>query len=166
MKYLKRFESGEWIPSDDDDTYLAKLRREQIEKTKGLPGPVSNKEFDETYKIVSEQLFYELDDRFRIDPGVFFPIKLKLEERSGKYDLTIALAGGWIRRMSDDDIEWLSDRVTDMNNEYSKSDNFYAAFMGDGGGNGRIVFEMMNEDFPRSSMDYMNHPQGPYPDRS
>lgn len=121
--------------------------------------------FDETYKIVSEQLFYELDDRFRIDPSVFFPLKVCLEERSGRYDLTIALAGGWIRRMSDDDIEWLSDRIVDLNNTYSKNDNFWAAFMGDGGGDGRIVFEMMNEDFPRSSMDYMNHPVGPHPDR-
>lgn len=122
-------------------------------------------EFDETYKVISEQLFYELDDKFRIDPGVFFPLKLSLGEKNGDYSLTIALAGGWIRRMSDDDIEWLSDRVTDLNNEYGKNNNFDAAFMGDSFGNGRTVFEMMNEDFPRSAMDYMGHPIGPYPDR-
>ncbi len=120
---------------------------------------------DETYKIVSEQLFYELDDKFRFGPGVFFPLKVRLEYRNDSYDLTIALAGGWIRRMSDDDIKWLRDKVYDINKEYESNGNFYAAFMGDGGGNGRIVFEMMNEDFPRSSMDYMNHPIGPYPDR-
>lgn len=125
----------------------------------------NNESFDETYKIVSEQLFYELDDKFRIDPGVFFPLKVSLEERGGNYDLTIALAGGWIRRMSDDDIEWLTDKIYDINKEYENNKNFYAAFMGDGGGNGRIVFEMMNEDFPRDSRDYMNHPVGPYPDR-
>jgi len=125
----------------------------------------NNESFDETYKIVSEQLFYELDDKFRIDPGVFFPLKVCLEERNGNYDLTVALALGWVRRLSDDDIEWLSDKIYDINKEYESSKNFYAAFMGDGGGNGRIVFEMMNEDFPRSSRDYMGHPVGPYPDR-
>jgi hypothetical protein len=125
----------------------------------------NSESFDETYKIVSEQLFYELDDKFRIDPGVFFPLKVRLEDRSGKYDLTIALALGWVKRLSDEDIEWLSDKLYDINKEYEGNKNFYAAFMGDGGGNGRVVFEMMNEDFPRSSMDYMSHPVGPHPDR-
>jgi hypothetical protein len=121
--------------------------------------------FDDTYKVVSEQLFYELDDKFRIDPGVFFPLKVCLEEMNGKYHITIALALGWITRLSDDDIEWLSDKVFDTNKQYESNKNFYVAFMGYGGGNGRMVFEMMNEDFPRKSIDYMGHPVGPYPNR-
>ena len=139
MKFIKRFESNDWIEPN---------------------------EFDESYKVISEQLFYELDDKFRIDPGVFFPIKLCLTERSDRYDLTIALGIGWMTRMSDDDLEWMSNRITDLNNDYSKNNNFWAAFMGDSFNSGRVVFEMMNDDFPRTSMDYMSHPVGRYPDRN
>ena len=127
----------------------------------------SNEEFDETYKVIAEQIFYEIDDKFRHDMEQFFPLKVTLEEYNGHYDLTIALAGGWITRMSDDDIEWMSDRVYDLNKQFEKNNNFYASFMGDSSGKGaaRKLFYMQNEDFPNNPHDYLQFPRGKYPDR-
>ena len=40
----------------------------------------SNEDFDETYKVVAEQIFYEIDDKFRHDMNQFFPtITLKID---------------------------------------------------------------------------------------
>lgn len=129
MRYIKKFED------------VSSLRKEELE---------------EAYKIVSEQLFYELDDRFRVEPGVFFPLKLFLEERNGRYDLTIALGFGWIGRMSDSDTEWLSDRVIDLNNHCGEYGNFWASFMGGSCSVHRIVFEMANEDYESKFTDCDN----------
>ena len=156
MRYIKLYEN-----------YLDDLFKQQEEKKKGLPDPIANKEFDETYKVVAEQIFYEIDDKFRHDMNQFFPLKVTLEEYKGHYDLTIALALGWITRMSDDDIEWMSDRVYDLNKQFEKDNNFYVAFMGDSSGRGgaRKLFNMQNEDFPKESNDYLQFPEGRYPDR-
>lgn len=127
---------------------------------------VSNEEFDTLYTDIAEKTFYELDDHFHYDKNQFFPLKVTLEEYKGKYDLTIALGLGWVTRMSDDDIEWLSDYVYDLNDEFKKDNNFYAAFMGDGSrGGARQLFSMSNEYFPKDPMDYENFPPGTYPDR-
>ena len=122
--------------------------------------------FDEMYSIISEQLFYDLEDHFRYDKQQFFPIKIVLNKKnSGKYDLTIALGGGWVTRMSDEDIDYLNQLVNSMNDEYKKYNNFYAVFCGDGFGLGEKLVDIQNECFPKTSMDYMNFPPGRYPDR-
>lgn len=37
--------------------------------------------FDEMYSIISEQLFYDLEDHFRYDKQQFFPIKIVLNKK-------------------------------------------------------------------------------------
>lgn len=150
MKHIKIYEN-----------FLDNLKKKQEEEKKGLPDPVANEEFDKIYTDIAERTFYELDDHFHYDKNQFFPLKVSLEEYNGKYDLTIALGLGWITRMSDDDIEWLSDYVYDLNAMFRKDNNFYAAFMGDG----RKIYNMQNDCFPKDSMDYMDFPPGRYPDR-
>ena len=155
MKHIKIYEN-----------FLDNLKKKQEEEKKGLPDPVANEEFDKIYTDIAERTFYELDDHFHYDKNQFFPLKVSLEEYNGKYDLTIALGLGWITRMSDDDIEWLSDYVYDLNAMFRKDNNFYAAFMGDGSrGGSRKIYNMQNDCFPKDSMDYMDFPPGRYPDR-
>jgi hypothetical protein len=68
--------------------------------------------------------------------------------------------------MSDDDIDWLGDYTSELNDMFKNYKNFYAAWMGDSDNPGaRKLFDMQNNCFPKKSMDYMNFPQGKYPDR-
>jgi hypothetical protein len=116
---------------------------------------------DEDYIIIAERTFYELEEKFC--DNQFFPLKVTLEEHKGKYNLTIALGLGWITRMSDDDIDWLNDYLSELN----QNNNLHSSFMGDSSGrmSARKLFFMKNNDFPKSSMDYLNFPPGKYPDR-
>lgn len=122
-----------------------------------------NNNSDEDYITITERTFYELDDKFRLSGGRFFPLKVTLEEYNGNYNLSILLALGWITRMSDDDIDWLHEYISELN----QNKNLSAAFMGDSSGRivARKLFSMQNKDFPNSSMDYLSFPEGPYPDR-
>jgi len=124
---------------------------------------LENKNYDEDYTIIAERTFYELDDKFRWDENQFFPLKVTLEEYQGNYDLTIALGGGWITRLSDEDINWMNEYVSELN----QNPNLHASFMGDSSGRigSKKLFFMKNDCFPESPIDYMNMPRGRYPDR-
>ncbi len=111
---------------------------------------------DEKYSIIAEQLFYELDDKFRLDPIQFFPIRMLLQERGGKYNLSVCLALGWYNRLTQEEDNWLMERLNKLNDGI-----LYVCSMGDTFSKDRIVFEMRNQDFPREDTDdYLDHPYG------
>jgi len=97
-----------------------------------------------------------LDDKFRLDPSHFFPLECYYKREGGKYNLSVCLALGWYNRLTQEEDNWLMDRLNTLNDGI-----LYACSLGDTFSRDRIVFEMRNEDFPREETDdYLGHPYG------
>lgn len=125
----------------------------------------NNDDMDETMKIVAEQLFYELEDRFS---DRFLPIKVILKEPSRKtstgnvYYITVCFGLGWITRFSNEERDELDDMFSDITIRYNNK--IYISMAGDSYGGGKSLYEAQNDSFPKSPDDYIDMPQGRYPE--
>jgi hypothetical protein len=148
------------------ESFIDDKRIEREEFNKKYPRKPASKEFDDEYTGIAEQLFYELDDKFRVDDVTFFPIKIILNECDNHYSISICLALGWVTRLGDNEQDWLDDRIEKILDTFKYNNNLSINYMGDSssGSAYREIFRMINDDFPKSSMDYMSHPRGKYVD--
>jgi hypothetical protein len=114
---------------------------------------------EEFYKDLTDKLFFEINDYFK--EKRFFPLNVKLDRRgSNVYYGSVCMAGGWSNRMNDKEEDWLFAKLKHYKNEFgidysACADSFASS----------VIYNIENDNWPKESIDYLNFPPDPFPDR-
>lgn len=116
---------------------------------------------EEFYKDLTDSIFFDINEYFVEVKKRFFPLLVKLAKNTdGSYYGSICMSGGWAGRMNDEEEDWLFDLIKHHRSTYGIS---YSACADSHGS--RYFYERKNMAWPESSMDMMEFPEDPFPER-
>lgn len=104
-----------------------------------------------------DEVYIDINRKFKAVKDRFFPLKVSWVNR----EVFIILAEGWIERMTEDELDWLTDYLDSFRAKYKVPIAFTT--------NSPEVVEdyvRRNKDYPKSAIDIQNFPPNPYPNNS